>query len=198
MLGLVERAADLGERQHHAGRGLVVDGEHGLDLVALVGGEALAELGELQSLAPIGADDLDLEAERLGQFLEAQRKVTGLDHQHQIAGREQVGDRRLPGAMAGRGVEEDLLVGLQDALHAAVAGTVDLEELRGEEVHHRPVHRPQHAVGDVGRARIVEELASARLGVHLSGQWRLRGAKSGARLAASPWRSKRGLRCSAH
>ena len=26
----------------HAGRGLVVDGEHGLDLVALVGGEALA------------------------------------------------------------------------------------------------------------------------------------------------------------
>jgi hypothetical protein len=72
MLALVERAADLGKRQHHAGRGFVVDGEHGLDLVTLVGGEPLAELGEFQPLAPVGADDLDLEAECLGQFLEAQ------------------------------------------------------------------------------------------------------------------------------
>ena len=33
--------------------------------------------------------------------------------------------------MAGRGVEEELLVGLQDPLHAGMAGTVDLEELGG-------------------------------------------------------------------
>ena len=153
-------------------------------------------LANSSALAPVGADDLDLEAERLGELLEAQREVAGLDHQHEVAGREQVGDRRLPGAVAGRGVEEDLLVGLQDALHAAVAGALDLEELRREEVHDRPVHRPQHAVGNVGRAGIVEELAAARLGVHLSGQGKLRSAKSRAGLAAGPWRSKRGLRCS--
>ena len=154
--------------------------------MAPVGGEPLGKLGELEALAPIGADDLDLQPQRLGQLLEAQREVAGLDHQDQVTRREQVGDGRLPGAMAGRGVEEDLLVGLEDALHAAVAGPLDLQELRRQEVHHRPIHRPQDAVGDVGRAGIVEELTSARLdvyvgvcrgGIYRGVHWRLRSAK---------------------
>jgi hypothetical protein len=81
--------------------------------------------------------------------------------------------------MAGRGVEEDFLVGLEHTLHAGVAGAVDFEELRRQEIHHRPIHRPQDAVGNVGRAGIVEELAAARLDIHLCSQGRLRSAKSG-------------------
>ena len=50
--------------------------------------------------------------------------------------------------------------------HAGMAGMLDGHELVRHEIHHRAVHRPQNPVGDVGRAGIVEELASAGLGVH--------------------------------
>jgi O-acetylhomoserine (thiol)-lyase len=47
-----------------------------------------------------------------------------------------------------------------------VAGAVDFHEFVAVEVEHRPVHRSQHAVGNVGRAGILEELASPWPGVH--------------------------------
>ena len=165
MLGLVDGAADLGQRQHHAGRGLVMDGQHGLDLVLLVPGQTLGDLRDIGALADIGRDQLDLDAEVVGHLGPASREIAGLDHQHGLAGREQVGECGFPGAVAGRRVHEQVLVGLEHPLHAVVAGVVDGHEFVRHEVDHGAVHRPQHTLGNVGRARIVEELASAGLGV---------------------------------
>ena len=54
--------------------------------------------------------------------------------------------------------------GLQHALHAGERGVVDLDEVRIVEVDRRPVERAQHAVGNVGRPRVGEEVAAAGLG----------------------------------
>ena len=175
VLGLVHGATDLGHRQHHAGRGLVVDGEHGLDLVRLVLGQALGELGDVGALAPVGGEGLDLDAEIDRHLRPALGEIAGLDDQNGVAGGEQVGERGFPGAVAARVVHIECLVGLQDPLHAGMAGVLDGQELVRHEIEDRPVHRPQHAVGNVGRAGIVEELASAGLGIHVL---RLRSAKS--------------------
>ncbi len=169
MLGLVHGAADLSHRQDHAGRGLVVDGEHGLDLVRLVLGEALGELGDVGALAPVGGEGLDLDAEIDRHLRPALGEIAGLDDHHGIAGGEQVGQRGFPRTVAARIVHVERLVGLQDPLHAGVAGVLDGQELVRHEVEHRPVHRPQYAVGNIGRAGVVEELASAGLGIHVGG-----------------------------
>ena len=97
------------------------------------------------------------------------REIAGLDDQHGVAGGEQVGQRGFPGAVAARVVHIECLVGLQDPLHAGMAGVLDGQELVRHEIEDGPVHRPQHAVGNVGRAGIVEELASAGLGIHVLG-----------------------------
>ena len=166
VLGLVDGSAHLIERQDHAGRGLVVDGEHRLDLVFLVGGQALGDLRDVGTLALVGRDQLDLDVEMVSHLGPALGEVAGLDHQYGLARREQVGQRRFPGAVAGRGIHEEVLVGLQDALHAVVAGVVDGDEFFRHEIDYGPVHRAQDAVGNVGRAGIVEELAATGLGVH--------------------------------
>ena len=139
-----------------------------------VGGDidSLAELGDVGAGAPVGAEGLDLDAEIDRHFRPADREVAGLHDQHGVAGREQVRQRRFPGAVAGGAVHVERLVGLQDTLHARMAGMLDRQEFVRHEVQHRPVHGAQHAIGDVGRSGIVEELASARFGVHVvySGQ----------------------------
>ena len=56
--------------------------EHGLDLVRLVLGQPLGELGDVGALAPVGGDGLDLEAEVGRHLRPAQREVAGLDDQH--------------------------------------------------------------------------------------------------------------------
>ena len=166
MLGLVDGAPHFRKRQDHAGRGLVVDGQHRLDLVFLVGGEALGDAGNVGALALVGGNRLDLDLEMVGHLGPALGEVAGLDHQHRLAGREQVGESGFPGAVAGRGIHEQVLVGLQHALHAVVAGVMNGDELFRHEIDYRPVHRAQDPVGNVGRAGIVEELAATGLGVH--------------------------------
>ena len=85
----------------------------------------------------------------------------GFEHQDGVAGRQQVGQARLPRAMAGGVVHEQMLVGAQHAFHAGERRIIDLDEIRVVEVDTGAVHRPQHTVGDVGRAGVGEELAAA-------------------------------------
>jgi hypothetical protein len=96
-----------------------------------------------------------------------------LDDQHGVAG----ANRLASAASTRRGRWRctcRALVGLQHPLHACMAGMMDGHKLVGHEVHHRPVHGAQDAVGDVGGAGIVEELMAARLGVQGGVQGSLR------------------------
>src|ERR1035438_6112143 len=90
----------------------------------------------------------------------------GLQHQDRIARGQQAGQARFPGAVAGGVVHEQMPAGAQHALHAGEGLIVDLLKVRIVEVDTGPVHRPQHAVGDVGRAGIGEELTAPGLGTH--------------------------------
>ena len=159
MTGGVDRLADLGDRGQRAGRGLVVQHADGLDLLGLV----LAQLGfdglRVDALAPVGGDELRLEAELLGHLLPERRELAGLDHEHAIAGRQRVGERRFPGAGAGRGVDDDRIGGLEDRLDAVEAALGELGEFRTAMVDDRRVHRPQDAVGDRRRSGDLQEMA---------------------------------------
>ena len=96
MAGGVDRLADLRDRRQRAGRGLVVQDADRLDLLVLV----FAELGfdrlRIDALAPVGGDELRLEAEPLGHLLPQRGELAGLDHQHAVAGRQRVDQRALP------------------------------------------------------------------------------------------------------
>ena len=64
-----------------------------------------------------------LQAELLRHVLPQRRELAGLHHQHAVAGRQRVDQRRLPGAGAGRGVDDDRVGGLEDGLDALEAAS---------------------------------------------------------------------------
>ena len=63
-------------------------------------------------------DELRLQAELDRHVLPQRGEVAGLVHQHLVAGRERVDERRLPRAGAGRGIDEHRARGLEDGLDA--------------------------------------------------------------------------------
>ena len=60
-------------------------------------------------MAPVAGQELDLEPELRRHLLPQRREVAGLDHQHAVAGRQRVDQRRLPRAGARRGIDHDRL-----------------------------------------------------------------------------------------
>ena len=99
---------------------------------------------------------------RVGQPLPQHGEVPGLDHQHPVARRQRVDQRRLPGAGAGGRVDHHLpRLGPDDPLHAVEHAPTQLRELRPAVVDGRPVHGAQHAVGHVRRPGDLQEVPSA-------------------------------------
>ena len=74
----------------------------------LVGGEALGEALDRRALAPFDLDDFGLEAVAPAQIDPQMGELPEAGGEHLVAGRERVGDRRLPAAGAGGREEEDL------------------------------------------------------------------------------------------
>ena len=88
-------------------------------------------------------------------------------HQHAVAGRQRVDQRRFPRAGAGSGIDHHFaLRALEHALHSGEDFLADRAELRAAMVHRREIDRAQHAVGHVGRARDLQEVAAGT-----SGHW---------------------------
>ena len=84
-----------------AGRGLVVHDADRLDAVRLVVGERGADRRHVGAAAPVGVDEDRLEAEPLRHLVPQRGEPAGAAHQHRVAGRQRVGQRRLPRAGAG-------------------------------------------------------------------------------------------------
>ena len=158
MAGGVDRLADRLDRRQAAGRGLVVQHAHRLDLVRLVLAQMLLDLGRVGAGAPIAGDEFGLQPELLRHDLPQRRELAGLDHQHAIAGRQRVDQRRFPRAGAGRGVDDDRIGGLENGLDAVEAALGELGEFRPAMIDDRGVHRAQHAVGQRRRARNLQEM----------------------------------------
>ena len=156
--GGVDRLADRLDRRQAAGRGLVVQHADRLDLVRLVLAQVLFDHRRVGAGAPVARDELGLEPELFRHGLPLRRELAGLDHQHAVAGRQRVDQRRFPRAGAGRGVDDDRIGGLENGLDAVEAALGELGEFRAAMVDDRRVHRPQHAVGQRRRAWDLQEM----------------------------------------
>ena len=163
MLRLIDRRAHLGERDEHPGRGLVVHHAHRLDHMPGVRGQRGLHAGDINAMAPVGGNRPDLDLQRAGHLRPFVGEITGLQQQDRVARRQQVGQRRLPRAVPRAGIHEQTVLGTQHALHPLEARVIDLAEVRVVEVDRRPVNRAEHAVGDVGRAGVGEEMPAAGL-----------------------------------
>ena len=110
---------------------------HRLDLVGLVLAQMRLDRRRVGAGAPVGRDEFRLEAELLRHVLPQRGELAGLDHQHAVAGRERVDQRRFPGAGAGRGIDDDRIGGLEDGLDAFEHALGELGEFRSAVVDDR-------------------------------------------------------------
>ena len=121
--------------------------------------------------------------EPLGHLLPQRREVAGLGHQHAIARRQRVDERRFPRAGARGRVDDDGAVGLEHLLHPGEHRLAQRRRTPGPRWSIvGVVDRAQHAVGHVGRPGNLQEMAAGRTVVE-----RNHGATlSGAAAAAAP------------
>src|SRR5579864_6035154 len=163
----IERAAHAGDVAGDTGRGLVVTGEHALDLVVFIGAQNLCVTLQRHSFAPLDLQSLDLEAEALRHVDPQMRELTEAGGEDPVAGRERVGERGFPGAGTG-GREDEHLSGarLEDFLEVAEDARRQLRKLRRTVILHGHDHRALHAVGHVGRPRYEQEISSRHAALH--------------------------------
>ena len=160
MAGAIDRLANVGDWRQASGRGLVVQYAHRLDLVRFV----FAQLGfdgrGISTDAPIGRDELGLEAELHRHVLPQGGELAGLDHQHAVARRQGVDECRFPRAGAGRGVDDDRIRRLENRLDAFEDTLGKLLKLGTAVIDDRRVHRTQNAVRHRRRPRDLEKMAA--------------------------------------
>lgn len=111
-------------------RGFIVDHANCLDLVRSFLGQLCLDLVRLRAAAPVARDELRPTPEFLRQFLPLRRKMPGLKHQNTLARRQCVDQRRLPRTGSGSRVDEDVFVGLEDALESIQRSLPDFGEIR--------------------------------------------------------------------
>ncbi len=154
----VDRAPHLVDAARAAGRGLVVDDADRLDAVRAILGERRADRLDIGAAPPIRVDEFGHEAELLRHLLPQAREPAGAAHQHGVARRERVGERRLPRAGAGGRVDHHRPLGLEHLAQIGEHLAPELAEFRAAMIHGRVVHRAQHAVRHVGRPRDLQEM----------------------------------------
>ena len=116
------------------------------------------------AMAPIAGQEFDGEAQPLGELVPQRREVTGLGHQHAVARRQRVDERRLPRAGSRRRIDDDRAVGLEHLLHAGEDRLAERRELGAAMIDRRGVDRAQHAIRHVGRPGNLQEVAAGAVG----------------------------------
>jgi hypothetical protein len=152
--GGIDGAADRRQITRGATGSIGVDREHRGDPVLGVGAQRGLDRSRVDRLAldvrrahGVPAIGLDLLGPAIG-------KVPGARHQDRRPRTDQIGDHRLPAAVAVGGVEEHLrTIGLQQPLHARLAGVDELRHARVGQVGRLARHGMHHLVGHVGGAR---------------------------------------------
>ena len=80
--------------------------------------QLLGDLRRIDAVPPVAGHELDIEPEPARHLPPQRREMPGLEHQHPVARRQRVDQRRLPRPGAGRGIDHDGAGGLEDPLHA--------------------------------------------------------------------------------
>ena len=174
VLRSVDDATHGGDIAGHAGRGFVVHHAHGLDLVLVVGCQALLDQIRLHAAPPAGrhgmfaawqGEKFCLNPQPRGHLVPQRREVPGLVHHHPVAGAQDVGQRRLPRSGAGGRVDRHRMARLEDLLDVRQHLAAQRPELRTAVVDGGQAHGAQDAVGHGRRAGNLQKVASGRVKV---------------------------------
>ena len=166
--GSVERFAHLGDAAHDAGRGLVVHDADRLDRVRPVLGEPRLDRRGIGAATPIRRQHFGHEAEPRGHLTPERSEPPRLAHQNAVAGRQRVHERGFPGARARSRIDDHRRGGLEDRSDLGEHLTAERAELGAAMIDGRLRDRAQHAIGDIGRARDLEEVSAARVAHRLN------------------------------
>ena len=118
MPGAVDGLANFGNPRSAAGRGFVVHHAHRLDRVAGVPLQTRFDFFRHCRAAPVAFNELGLETHLGSNVFPQCGEVAGLVHQHRVAGRQRIDQRRFPRTGAGRRIDDDVRAGLKNLLHA--------------------------------------------------------------------------------
>ena len=148
--GRLDRLADGFDVVDHARGGIDLDAKDRLDGVILVLPQPGFDLGRPHRAAPVALQHFDLDAHRGGGIAPADREPAALQHQHLVAARQHVAERRFPGAMAVGDVDVGLSRGGEQPAEIAQQAVGQLHHGVGIDVERRAMHRAQHFVGHCG------------------------------------------------
>ena len=96
--------------------------------------EPRLDLRRVGAVAPVARHEVHDQPEPLGELLPQRREVAGLGHQHAIAGRQRVDERRLPRAGARRWIDDDRRASVWNTLlHAGEHRLAELPRTRGRD-----------------------------------------------------------------
>ena len=153
MTGRLDRLADRLDVVIGARGGIDLHGDDRLDAVILVLPQPRLDLGGTDRAAPVALQHLDLGAHRGGRVAPADRKTSAFQHQHLVAARQHVGERRFPRAMAVGDVDVGLALGGEQFGEIGEQAVGQFHHLLGIDVERRAMHRLQHFVGHGGGSR---------------------------------------------
>src|SRR5271163_4679386 len=156
----IDRLVDFVDARGRPRRSLVVHDADRLDRVARILAQPALDPLDIDAAAPIGADEFRPQTQVLRHVFPEGREMSRLIHQNGIARGKQIGERRLPRAGARGRVDEDVAVGLEDALDLGEHTLAQLLKLRPAMIDHGHVHRPQYSLGDRARSRNLQEVTA--------------------------------------
>ena len=111
--------------------------------------------------APVTGNEIDDQAELVGDLAPERGEVAGFEHQHPVARRQRVDQRGLPGTGARRGVDDDWAVGLENLLQPIKRLQRKAAEFRPAMVDRRLIDRAQDAIGHIRRPGNLQEVPAA-------------------------------------
>ena len=160
MGGGVHRSANCRNIVAHARGRVDLNDENGLDLVLPIRLEPVAHPPRVDRAAPIARQGLDLEAEHPSHLAPALGELSGFEHQHRFAARKHVAECAFPGAVPVRRVDVGVARAAEDGAQIGEAGKRDLVQRFRIKIDGRPMHGPEHLVGDHRRPRRDQDFSS--------------------------------------
>ena len=133
----------------HRCRGVGMHREHRLDAVLAVRVQPLLDTCGVECTPPVARNLLDLGSDVLRHLAPGRREHAGGGDEHEIALADHVRERRLPGTVTVGGVEEYPTTRLEYPRQAIEAVLRSRHEVAVHQIDGGPVHRGEHAVGDV-------------------------------------------------
>ena len=162
MSGSIDRLADFRRMRDAARRGFVVQHRDRLDLAVFVLAQLRLDRFGVGAHAPIGLDEDRIEAELRRHVLPERSELPGLEHEHAVAGRQRIHERRFPCTRPGGRIDDHRVLRLEDGLDAVEHAAGKPREFGTPMVDDRHVHRSQDAIGQWRRSGNLQKMPAGR------------------------------------